>query len=162
VSPRPILLIAAAAAAALLAAGGVGAAPSSQAQSLSPSEYVLLRVVNQARTDNGLPPLRIDATLERAARWYSVQLLSSNEFDHGDFGDRMAEFGVRGSILGENLAWGSGPQGLASSVVARWLQSPDHRANLLRPSFTRIGIASVEGTFLGYSGSTVVTADFAG
>ena len=42
------------------------------------------------------------------------------------------------------------------------MASPGHRANLLRPGWKRIGIGSRTGTFLGYGGATVVTADFAG
>jgi len=42
------------------------------------------------------------------------------------------------------------------------MASAGHRANLLRPGWTRIGIGSRLGTFHGYTGATVVTADFAG
>jgi uncharacterized protein YkwD len=155
-------VLAAAAAAALLATGGAGARPANHSDALSPAEAVLLDQVNAVRLENGLRPLRVDATLERAARWYTGQMLAGNFFSHGDFGGRMAEFGVRGSVMGENLAWGTGPYARASSVVGRWLSSADHRANLLRPDYTRIGIGSLEGRFLGFRGSTVVTADFAG
>jgi uncharacterized protein YkwD len=51
---------------------------------------------------------------------------------------------------------------LAATVITEWLQSPEHRANLLRPSFTRIGIGAAQGSFLGNAGAIVVTADFAG
>ena len=40
--------------------------------------------------------------------------------------------------------------------------SPGHRANLLRPGWNRIGLGALKGNFLGYTGATVVTADFAG
>ncbi len=162
---RSIRFLAGIAAAALLVAGGAGgagAARANHAEALSPAEAVLLDKVNAVRVDNGLRPLRVDATLERAARWYTSQMLSGNFFSHGDFGGRMEEFGVHGSIMGENLAWGAGRYGRAESVVERWLNSADHRANLLRPDYTRIGIGSLEGSFLGFRGSTVVTADFAG
>jgi uncharacterized protein YkwD len=42
------------------------------------------------------------------------------------------------------------------------MRSPGHRANLLRPGWTRVGIGARVGTFQGYRGATVVTADFAG
>jgi uncharacterized protein YkwD len=74
----------------------------------------------------------------------------------------MVTFHVRGPVAGENLAWGSGPYGQAQEIVQEWLASPEHRANLLRPGFSRIGIGIVRGTFLGNAGATVVTADFAG
>jgi uncharacterized protein YkwD len=42
------------------------------------------------------------------------------------------------------------------------MESPGHRANLLRPGWTRIGLGALTGTFGGYAGATVFTADFAG
>ena len=52
--------------------------------------------------------------------------------------------------------------GSAAHVVQMWLTSPEHRANLLRPGFTRVGLATPVGTFAGSSDVTVVTADFGG
>jgi uncharacterized protein YkwD len=43
-----------------------------------------------------------------------------------------------------------------------WLASPSHRANLLRPGFTRVGLAASVGAFDGHADVTVVTADFGG
>jgi uncharacterized protein YkwD len=77
-------------------------------------------------------------------------------------GPRLAGYGVRGPIYGENLAWGMGERATAQGIVRGWMASPGHRANLLRPGWTRIGIGSRIGTFRGYGGATVVTADFAG
>lgn len=118
--------------------------------------------MNAARAAHGLRPLHADATLRTAARAHSVDMLRSDYFAHGDFPGRMATFHVRGPVAGENLAWGSGPYGQTQAIVQEWLASPEHRANLLRPGFSRIGIGIVRGTFLGNAGATVVTADFAG
>jgi uncharacterized protein YkwD len=74
----------------------------------------------------------------------------------------MLQFDVTGHLAGENLAWGTGSRGTAGGVVAAWLASPEHRANLLRPSFTRVGIGERVGAFEGAGGAEVVTADFAG
>ena len=122
----------------------------------------LLQAVNQTRAAHGLRPLRIDTTLVRAARSHSVQMLHGNVFTHGDFHGRMVEFHVVGPTAGENLAWGSGAYAAAATIVREWLASPEHRANLLRPGWTRIGIGIARGMFLGNGGSSVVTADFAG
>jgi uncharacterized protein YkwD len=89
-------------------------------------------------------------------------MLRNNYFAHGDFHGRMVAFHVSGAVAGENLAWGTGAYGRAHTIVAEWLASPEHRANLLRPGFTRIGIGLVRGSFLGSGGATIVTADFAG
>jgi uncharacterized protein YkwD len=74
----------------------------------------------------------------------------------------MLQFNVRMSTAGENLAWGTGSQGSARALVAAWLASPPHRANLLEPSFTRVGVGELVGPFQGLSGAHVVTTDFAG
>jgi len=118
--------------------------------------------MNAARAAHGLRPLHLDGTLRTAARSHSVSMLRGNYFAHGDFPARMAAFHVHGPTAGENLAWGTGPYSTAHAIVQEWLASPEHRANLLRPGFARIGIGIVHGTFQGAPGAAVVTADFAG
>ncbi|MDX6468481.1 MAG: hypothetical protein QOF75_284, partial [Gaiellaceae bacterium] len=126
------------------------------------SESSLLREMNRVRAAHGLRLLTADTHLIRAARSHSREMLGSNVFQHGAFSSRMAQFDVTGKLAGENLAWGTGAQGTAQGIVYAWLASPEHRANLLRPSFTRVGIGDLVGSFRGYSGVHVVTADFAG
>ncbi|MFL5961942.1 MAG: CAP domain-containing protein [Gaiellaceae bacterium] len=126
------------------------------------SESSLLREMNRVRAQHGLGPLTADTHLQRAAQWHSREMLGSNIFQHGAFGSRMAQFKVSGRLAGENLAWGTGPRGTAQAIILAWLASPEHRANLLRPSFSRVGISDLVGTFRGYRGAHVVTADFAG
>lgn len=137
-------------------------APAAHGMTLSTSERTLLGAVNEVREANNLRPLRIDTRLVRAARDYSATLIRNDVFTHGALGSRLARYGVRGPLYGENLAWGKGRQATARGIVRSWLASPSHRANLLRPGWSRIGIGTRIGTFRGYSGATVVTADFAG
>ena len=138
-------------------------APAGQAATtLTKSESTLLSAVNDVRRAHKLRPLRVDATLVRAARDYSTTLIRRNAFTHGALGTRLARYGVRGPIYGENLAWGVGDRASARGIVRGWLASPGHRANLLRPGWTRIGIGSRVGTFRGHVGARVVTANFAG
>ena len=138
-----------------------GLVPAAQAATLSKNERSLLDTVNDVRAANNLRPLQVDATLVRAARDYSTTMIQRDIFTHGAFGPRLARYGARGTLFGENLAWGTGRRATARAIVASWLASPGHRANLLRPTWTRIGIGSRTGEFLGYYGATVVTADFA-
>jgi len=98
----------------------------------------------------------------RAAGEHSTDMIEHDYFAHGDLAGRMSAFHVRGSRIGENLAWGDGPFALVRTVVREWLDSPEHRANLLDPGFARIGIGVARGSFLGIAAATVVTADFAG
>jgi uncharacterized protein YkwD len=122
----------------------------------------LLREMNRVRVEHGLGRLTADTHLEHAARAHSREMLGSNVFEHGAFGSRMLQFKVTGRLAGENLAWGTGARGTAQGIVLAWLASPEHRANLLRPSFTRVGISDLQGSFRGHRGAHVVTADFAG
>ncbi|MCW2964747.1 MAG: Allergen V5/Tpx related [Actinomycetia bacterium] len=126
------------------------------------AETSLLREMNRVRAEHGLGRLTGDTRLIRAARSHSREMLGANVFQHGAFGSRMAQFDVTGKLAGENLAWGTGVKGTARGIVLAWLASPEHRANLLRPSFTRVGISDLVGSFRGHSGAHVVTADFAG
>jgi uncharacterized protein YkwD len=128
----------------------------------TPAEASLLVTMNHVRVQHGVRPLRIDLRLERAARAKSRSMLRTGTFAHGDFQRRLSSYRVRGPYYGENLAWGVGANATASGIVQMWLASPSHRANLLRPSFQRVGLGLVVGTFGGYSGAAVVTANFAG
>lgn len=132
------------------------------ASGLSHDDAGVLRELNRVRIQHGLRPLRPETHLQRAAHAHSREMLAANVFGHGAFGSRMLQFDVTGSAIGENIAWGAGARGTARGIVAAWLASPMHRANLLRPSFTRAGVADIAGSFLGTRGAHVVTADFAG
>ena len=136
--------------------------PAAASAGVTRPERQLLERMNLTRVEHGLRPLRLDVHLERAARSHSRSMLTTGVFAHGAFAQRMLEFDVTGSLAGENLAWGTGALGSARGVVSAWLASPEHRANLLRPRFTRVGIGIDVGAFLGRPGARVVTADFAG
>jgi len=136
--------------------------PSTALAGLTRAENGLLREMNRVRAAHGLRPLRFDPRLERAARAHTHTMIATGSFSHGAFGSRMLRFAVRGRLAGENLAWGSGGDGSARAIVAAWLASPVHRANLLRPSFRRVGVGDLVAVFQGVAGAHVVTADFAG
>ncbi len=136
------------------------AAPAGAA-SLTTPERALLSEMNRVRAGNGLPGLRVDWRLQRAARAHSAAMIRRDFFSHAAFAQRMRASGARGPIFGENLAWGTGSRAEARSIVSEWLASPAHRANLLRRGFARVGVAAPVGNLLGQS-ARVATADFAG
>ena len=138
------------------------AAARPQGTALTASERTLLAEVNAVRRSHHLRPLSVDPALVRVARSYSATMLRTNTFTHGAMGARLAASGARGPAYGENLAWGTGPYGAAKFIVRSWMNSPGHRANLLRPGWNRIGLGIATGRFQGYPGASVVTADFAG
>jgi uncharacterized protein YkwD len=136
--------------------------PTVSAAGLTRSEASILREMNRVRAAHGLQSLRAESRLERAARAHSRDMVRTGSFAHGAFGTRMHQFQVQGSFAGENLAWGVGERGSGRGIVAAWLASPGHRANLLRPSFRRVGVGAFVGSFRGFAAANVVTADFAG
>jgi uncharacterized protein YkwD len=131
-----------------------------QARGLSGSEASLLSTMNAVRQSHGLPALRVDYHLVRAARGHSADMLRRQYFAHGSVVSRAIAAGARGPLFGEDLAWAK--RLTAQWVVDHWLASPSHRAVLLRPGFRRVGIGIAFGTFAGHGGAGVVTADFAG
>jgi len=133
-----------------------------RATALTQTERSLLGAVNDVRSGHGVRPLRVDAALTRAARSYSATMIRTDIFSHGAMAARLVASGARGPAFGENLAWGVGRSASAASVVRSWMASPGHRANLLRAGWNRIGIGALTGSFQGYQGATVITADFAG
>jgi uncharacterized protein YkwD len=88
-------------------------------------------------------------------------MLRKRNFEHGDFAGRIRKTGYRGTTVGENIAWGSGPYATPRSIVRMWMYSPGHRANILRASFTEIGIGVALGApEAGVSGAATYTTDF--
>jgi uncharacterized protein YkwD len=118
--------------------------------------------MNQVRMQYGAPPLRADGRLERAARSHSSKMLRTGIFFHGAFDARIRGAGVQSPRVGENLAWGVGRLSRARAIVAMWMASPGHRANLLHPGYRLVGVGALRGSFSGYRSALMITTDFAG
>lgn len=108
----------------------------------------VLEAVNQARTRRGLGPLVHDAQLAEAAQRHAEAMASRNFYAHLDPegrrpSDRARAAGFEYREIAENLAEG---QFTAEEVVGRWLDSSDHRRNVLRTSSTHhgLGLATAE------------------
>jgi uncharacterized protein YkwD len=125
---------------------------------LTPSshELAILQAVNGIRAAHGRRPLSLGPALHRAARAHSEDMVRRGYFEHGPFVRRLRSFGVRGRMLGENLAYATEPGFNAGVVVQMWMTSPSHRSVLLDRSFSRIGVGVAGGL------TRRVTADFAG
>lgn len=129
---------------------------------------VLVRDINQVRHKFGLGTVRPSAALHLVALRHSDDMINRDYFAHTSpsgrtFGERIVSSGfVNGWswMGGETLAWGTGTLSAPISTVKAWLGSPEHRAILLSPRWTRIGIARACGHFLGHRGACVWTADW--
>ena len=108
----------------------------------------LLVLVNQQRASNNLSPLTDNPHLDTAAQDYAQVLVADTCFGHTcgaqpDFTGRDESAGYAAwTMLGENVAAG---QLTPEAVVAAWMGSPEHRANILRPEFTDIGLGIAVG-----------------
>jgi uncharacterized protein YkwD len=114
----------------------------------------LLCVVNETRREWGRPPLGPQRNLRRAAGWQASDMTAHNYFSHTSAdGDTLADRLDRANFIpssdrwgaGENLAAGRGELGSPSEIVDGWMNSRDHRVNLLDPGFTMVGIAASRG-----------------
>src|SRR5215213_8339260 len=113
-------------------------------------EKQMLDLVNQERVANGLNPLAPDPELTEVARRHSADMFARGYFAHdtpeglSPF-DRMQQANVRFTTAGENLALGP------TIPVAHngLMNSPGHRANILRPQFGRVGIGVMDGGMRG-------------
>jgi uncharacterized protein YkwD len=138
----------------------LGSAGAAQARTLTSPEASLLQSINAVRAGHGLAPVRLDLRLLGAARAHSADMMRRQYFAHGSVARRVLSRGARGPVFGEDLAWSTNIS--VDWIVNAWLNSPAHRAVLLRPGFRRVGIGYSFGTFIGHGGAGVVTADFAG
>ena len=102
-------------------------------------------LVNQARANEGLSPLRLDERLSNIARHKSRDMMDRQYFSHespvyGNPFEMLTSFGVKYRRAGENIAKG---QQTAARVVSAWLKSPGHRDNILDPSYNLLGMGLV-------------------
>lgn len=110
----------------------------------------VLTLLNRERAAVGAGALALDAQAERAAKVHVEDMAGRGYFDHiSPEGwapeDRLRMTGASGyTLVGENIAVG---QRTAQDVMNAWMNSPGHRANMLDPRFTHVGIGLDEATF---------------
>jgi uncharacterized protein YkwD len=113
-----------------------------------------LCLLNTQRAAHGLRPLHPNRALRHSARRYARSLVAGRFFSHvapdgQTLQARVSRSGyVRGAhgwAYGENLAWGAGVQATPARIVAAWMRSPGHRANILSARWRHIGIGIAPG-----------------
>jgi uncharacterized protein YkwD len=113
-------------------------------------ETQMLDLVNQERSAAGLEPLSPDPELTQVARQHSADMLARGYFAHNTpegrtpF-DRIAAANIPFRTAGENLALAP----TLSLAHTGLMNSPGHRANILRPEFGRLGIGILDGGHCG-------------
>ena len=98
----------------------------------------VVRQVNQERAKRGLSALRVDPKLTAAAQIRAREIVERFSHTRPD-GTRWSTVSSR--AYGENIAKG---QKTADKVMAAWMSSSGHRANILRANYGSIGVACVK------------------
>jgi uncharacterized protein YkwD len=141
-----------------------GTVASAEARAQRAAQAVVELSINSERADHGCGPLRMHAGLARSAARQARLLLAGGELDH-DAGSPMAERLHRAapsaSMLGEDLAWGTGSDAQPEAIVQAWMDSPPHRRIMLDCHFSQLGVGIATGRFGEMGSASVYVADFA-
>lgn len=125
------------------------------------TEQDLLRFTNIQRVANGLSPLTLNPELTNAAQMKAKDMFAKDYWAHVSPDGTTPWVWIRDSgydylYAGENLARGFNS---SQDVVTAWMNSPEHRANMLSPNYTDIGFAIQQGTLTGTE-TTLVVQEF--
>jgi len=106
---------------------------------------VQFALVNQDRAANGVAALTYSAALARAAQYRAEDMLNRGYFSHYDpatgqlaFSALLSAWGIPYTYAGENIAWSTDPSMAGFNTM--FMNSPDHRANLLDQRYHHVGI----------------------
>jgi uncharacterized protein YkwD len=107
-------------------------------------------LINAQRARHGLAPLTENVLLQRAAELHSLDMGKREFFEHrnpdGVHPDaRIIRQGYPPILVGENLAWGELAESPPARIVALWMKSPGHRANVLEAGYREIGVGLAFG-----------------
>lgn len=150
----------------LAPSGACGPAADSEGVDLAHAETAMLCLTNYARRRSGLRPLALSRRLERVAQAKLATDIACNEFSHTPcnvsftktFAPYLADAGAYD--IGENIFWTAGG-GTPRQTMIAWLNSPDHRANILNPAFRDLGVGYLPGqAFQGSTGATLWSQEF--
>jgi hypothetical protein len=121
----------------------------------------ILRHVNEERQKNGLKPLVLSTELSQAAMNKATDMFKNDYWAHiSPTGvtpwDFISESGYKYIYAGENLAKNFDT---SKEVFQAWMNSPTHKANLLKNEYTEIGLAVINGNLMGEE-TTLVVQEF--
>ena len=143
--------------AALLGVVTVASPAQAAAPTVAQLQNDIVTQTNLWRTKLGCSPLRVDAKLGYAARGQSGYMARTGRFSHvgsagSTFSVRISRAGYSGA-LAENIAYGYRSGG---EVVAAWMKSPGHRANIANCKAKAVGVGAIYAA----NGTPYYTQDF--
>lgn len=106
----------------------------------------VVELVNAERAKVGAGALTISSGASTAAQIRAMEITKSFSHTRPDgrtFSTALTEAGVSYTGSGENIAYG---QRSPRAVMEQWMNSAGHRANILNPDFTAIGVGHYEGS----------------
>ena len=139
------------------------------ATNLAQVEAATLCLVNIERGQSGLGSLTASSVLQGAALEHSQDMVRNNFVSHDsssgeDFKDRILRFNYAPPntewVAGENIAWGTLSLATPDAIVVSWMNSPEHRANILSADYKELGVGVVPSTPSGDPTGATYTADF--
>jgi len=133
-----IALIGAACSPAVASAPPACVGPSAPPDAVSSAVF---NATNVARSSSGLSPLNWNPQLWCLASDWSNQMMASGSMHHRDLSPVLRSADYDGyNTLGENIL--HGPDSLSGDAMhAAWMDSPEHRANILSPAFNSFAFA---------------------
>ena len=138
-------------------------------ENLARVRAAVLCLHNRIRAGHDLPALRENKRLRKAALGHSKDMVRDGYFEHTTpEGTTMVDRILRaryvrrdhGWSLGENLAWGTGSLSTPRATVAAWMDSPGHRANVLKRAYRELGVGVVVGVPVSDAAGATYTVDF--
>ena len=117
---------------------------------LTADEQLMVAMINQQRQAVGVNPVKADLRLTAVGRAKANDMKVNNYFSHtsptyGSPWAMMQQVGITVRWAGENI---SGNKSVAGSMAALML-SPGHKANILDPRFTHVGVGIAYGSAYG-------------
>jgi uncharacterized protein YkwD len=116
----------------------------------------VLCLINKKRQRAGVGKLHRRKELQKAAQRHNERMHGTDCFSHQCPGEpsldrRVKNAGyLRGGVgrwgFGENIAWGMRGKGTPKAMVKAWMNSPGHRANILRSDFEHLGVGFNNGS----------------
>ncbi|MFN3429028.1 MAG: CAP domain-containing protein [Candidatus Sericytochromatia bacterium] len=113
-------------------------------------ESAVFTMVNQERANAGLAPLTHATALRNVARLHSIDMAAKSYFAHNapdgkTPANRLTDANIAFSAWAENIRWVSAPRTNAANDImyeagTGWMNSPGHRANILNPNLTQVGV----------------------
>jgi uncharacterized protein YkwD len=131
----------------------------------------ILCLLNEQRVAFGLVPLSLNTYLSASAYAHSTEMNSDSYFAHDSADGTTFDGRIRATgylnrahswAVGENIAWGSLVLGTPQALMVAWMNSPEHRANILDPTYREIGIGVAWGDPLipNAPAAVIATTDF--